>query len=59
MKLRECVRNCKGDDDIDAKRSKTVDWEDPIMCHASKERVLLVGTQSADYIRASGQSGRI
>jgi hypothetical protein len=29
------------------------------MCHARKERVLLFGTRSADYIRASGQSGRI
>jgi len=24
------------------------------MCHARKERVLLFGTRSADYIRASG-----
>src|ERR1019366_1758739 len=31
----------------------------PVMCHARKERVLLFGTRSADYIRASGQSGRI
>ena len=29
------------------------------MCHARQERVLLVGTRSADYIRASGHSGRI
>jgi hypothetical protein len=29
------------------------------MCHARLERVLLVGTRSADYIRASGHSGRI
>src|ERR1035437_3503108 len=31
----------------------------PVKCHARKERVLLFGTRSADYIRASGQSGRI
>src|SRR5665811_1427064 len=31
----------------------------PVMCHARKERVLLFGTRSADYIRASGQNGRI
>src|ERR1035441_8700399 len=31
----------------------------PVMCHARKERVLLFGTRSADYIRASGQIGRI
>ena len=29
------------------------------MGHARLERVLLVGTRSADYIRASGHSGRI
>src|SRR5688500_12957270 len=29
------------------------------MCHARKERVLLVGTRSADHIRASGHSGRV
>ena len=29
------------------------------MCHARKERVLLFGTRSADYIRASGHSGCI
>jgi len=31
----------------------------PASCHARKERVLLVGTRSADHIRASGHSGRI
>ena len=31
----------------------------PVKCHARKERVRLFGTRSADYIRASGQSGRI
>ena len=31
----------------------------PAVCHAIDKRVLLVGTRSADYIRASGQSGCI
>src|SRR5690349_8315598 len=31
----------------------------PVKCHARKERVLLVGTQSADHIRASSRSGCI
>ena len=31
----------------------------PVKCHARKERVLLVGTRSADHIRASGHSGCI
>ena len=31
----------------------------PVKCHARKERVLLFGTRSADYIRASGHSGCI
>ena len=31
----------------------------PVKCHARKERVRLFGTRSADYIRASGQSGCI
>jgi hypothetical protein len=30
----------------------------PVEGHARKERVLLVGTRSADHIRASGHSGR-
>jgi hypothetical protein len=29
------------------------------MCHARKERVLLIGIRSADYIRASSQNGCI
>ena len=29
------------------------------MCHASKERELMFGTRSADYIRASGHNGCI
>jgi hypothetical protein len=51
--------NCRGDDDIDAKRSRPSIGKTRYMCHARLERVLLVGTQSADYIRASGHSGRI
>jgi hypothetical protein len=35
--------NCRGDDDVDAKRSRP-SIRKPAMCHASKERVLLVGT---------------
>ena len=31
----------------------------PVTCHARKERVFLVGTRSADHIRASGHSGCI
>jgi hypothetical protein len=31
----------------------------PVKCHARKERVFLVGTRSADHIRASAQSGCI
>src|SRR4029077_1800297 len=29
----------------------------PVKCHARKERALLVGTRSANHIRASSQSG--
>src|SRR6266403_3212254 len=29
----------------------------PVKCHARKERALLVGTRSANHIRASGHSG--
>jgi hypothetical protein len=31
----------------------------PVTCHARKERVFLVGTRSADHIRASGHGGCI
>src|SRR6187549_2637111 len=51
--------NCRGDDGIDAKRSRPSIGKTRYMCHAKLERVLLVGTRSADYIRASGHSGRI
>lgn len=47
--------NCRGDDDIDAKRLRPSIGKTRDMCHARLERVLLVGTRSADYIRASGQ----
>jgi hypothetical protein len=33
--------------------------EKPVKCHARKERVFLVGTRSADHIRAGGHSGCI
>jgi hypothetical protein len=33
--------------------------EKPVKCHARKERMFLVGTRSADHIRASSQSGCI
>src|ERR1019366_3523609 len=32
---------------------------EPVKCHARKERVLLFGTRSADYIRASSHNGCI
>src|SRR3984893_9685029 len=35
--------NCKGDDDVDAKRSRPSIGK-PAKCHARKERVLVVGT---------------
>src|SRR5262249_22226841 len=50
--------NCKGDDDVDAKRSRPSIGK-PVKCHARKERVLLVGTRSADHIRASSHCGCI
>ena len=31
----------------------------PALCHARKERELMFGTRSADYIRASGHNGCI
>ena len=45
---RGCVsalRNCRGDDDIDAKRSKPSIGKTRDKCHARKERVVLVGTR--------------
>jgi hypothetical protein len=61
MRVRGCVsalKNCRGDDDIDAKRSRPSIGKTREKCHASKERERLVGTRSADYIRPSGHSGR-
>src|SRR5438128_9127746 len=43
MRLRGAFTNCKGDDDVDAKRSRPSIGK-PAKCHARKERVLLVGT---------------
>jgi hypothetical protein len=34
-------------------------WGKPVTCHARKERVFLLGTRSADHIRASGHNGCI
>src|SRR3954463_7182930 len=51
--------NCRGDDGIDAKRSRPSIGKTRYKCHARLERAVLVGTRSADYIRASGHSGRI
>jgi hypothetical protein len=51
--------NCRGDDEIDAKRSRPSIGKTRDMCHARLERVRLVGTRSADYIRASGHNGCI
>src|SRR3974390_1491028 len=50
--------NCKGDQDIDAKRSRPSIGK-PVTGHARKERVLLFGTDSADHIRASGQTAAL
>ena len=52
-------RTARGDDDIDAKRSRPSIGKTREMCHARQERVRLVGTRSADHIRASGHSGRM
>src|SRR6478609_1199387 len=51
--------NCRGDDGIDAKRSRPSIGKTRYKCHARLERAVLVGTRSAAYIRASGHSGRI
>ena len=51
--------DCRGDDGIDAKRSRPSLGKTRLLCHARKERVLLFGTRSADYIRASSHNGCI
>ncbi len=50
--------NCRGDDDVDA-NGRDRRLGKPVMGHAIGERVLLFGTRSADYIRASSHSGCI
>jgi hypothetical protein len=51
--------NCRGDDDIDAKRLRPSKGKTRECATRAKRRVKLVGTRSADHIRASGHSGRI
>jgi hypothetical protein len=51
--------NCRGDDAIDAKRSRPSIGKTRECARRAKRRVVLVGTRSADHIRASGHSGRI
>ena len=48
--------NCRGDDDVDANGRDRRSGK-PVKCHARKERALLVGTRSANHIRASGHNG--
>jgi transposase len=50
--------NCRGDDGIDA-NGRDRRLGEPEMGHAILERARLFGAQSADYITASGHSGRI
>src|SRR5512132_1794764 len=54
--------NCKGDEDVDAKRSRPSIGK-PDECHASKERVLLIGTDqritSGPAARTAAFRGRI
>src|SRR5436305_5141076 len=54
--------NCKGDDDVDAKRSRPSIGK-PVVGHARKERVLLIGTDqritSGPAARTAAFRGRI
>src|SRR5436305_4728696 len=54
--------NCKGDDDVDAKRSRPSIGK-PVLGHARKERVLLIGTDqritSGPAARTAAFRGRI
>src|SRR5947207_15666067 len=54
--------NCKGDEDIDAKRSRPSIGK-PVLGHARKERVLLIGTDqritSGPAARTAAFRGRI
>src|SRR5438128_7845546 len=62
MRLRGAFTNCKGDDDVDAKRSRPSIGK-PAKCHARKERVLLIGTDqritSGPAARTAAFRGRI
>ena len=58
MSLRLCAYELQGDDDVDAKRSRPSIGK-LVKGHAILERALLVGTRSADHIRASSHSGCI
>ena len=53
-----CVQNCKGDDDVDAKRSRPSIGK-PVWADAILERVRSVWDRSADHIRASSHCGCI
>jgi hypothetical protein len=54
--------NCKGDDDVDAKRSRPSIGK-PAMCHARKERAVMIGTDqritSGPAARTAASRGRI
>ena len=54
--------NCKGDDDVDAKRSRPSIGK-PAMCHARKERAVVIGTDqritSGPAARTAASRGRI
>ena len=50
--------NCRGDDGIDA-NGRDRRLGEPVTGHAILERARMFGDQSADYITASGHSGRI
>src|SRR5258708_1202618 len=50
--------NCKGDDDVDAKRSRPSIGK-PAKCHASKERVLLVGTDQRITSRPAAKTAAL
>ena len=59
MRLRLCAfTNCRGDDDVDAKRSRPSIGK-PVWADAILERVRIVWDRSADHIRASGHNGCI
>jgi hypothetical protein len=47
--------DCRGEYDV-MRKSRALIGK-PVLCHATNERVLLIGTRPADHIMASGQSG--